>query len=159
MASSKLRKNTRLKHGLLLISALVVAACGITKPNGQNSDNANRSLRATAEKASNLSSLERQAYTRNTLLKFSEAEQNYREVIRLANELLPREQGNVEQESAEAMSLLLHLALNKSNLRQFDLAADGLRQVTEQWPVYHTTQYTLINSIKTNHLIHYNPLS
>ena len=106
----------------LIAAALIAASCGITKPSGQNNDNANRSLRATAEKASNLTALERQAYTRNTLLKFSEAEQNYREVIRLANELLPREQGNVEQESAEAMSLLLHLALNKSNLRQFDLA-------------------------------------
>ena len=112
----------KMKVGLVLVAALAVASCGITKPNGQNNENANRSLRATAEKASNLSALERQAYTRNTLLKFSEAEQNYREVIRLANELLPRDQGNVEQESAEAMSLLLHLALNKSNLRQFDLA-------------------------------------
>ena len=123
MISDDLKTISRgLKISLAFAATLAVASCGITKPNGQNDENANRSLRAAAEKASNLSALERQAYTRNTLLKFSEAEQNYREVIRLANELLPRDQGNVEQESAEAMSLLLHLALNKSNLRQFDLA-------------------------------------
>lgn len=110
------------RFGFLLAFCSCIAACGITKPSGQNADRKNQNLRAAAEKASNLSSLELQAYTRNTLLKFSEAEQNYREVIRLANELLPTEQGNVEQESAEAMGLLLHLALNKSNLRQFDLA-------------------------------------
>ncbi|MGD1924312.1 MAG: CHAT domain-containing protein [Paracoccaceae bacterium] len=110
----------------LLTAAIIlgVASCGITKPSGDGSNTPNANLRETAEKASNLTTLERQAYTRNTLLKFSEAEQNYREVIRLANELLPRDQFNVEQESAEAMSLLLHLALNKSNLRQFDLAEE-----------------------------------
>ena len=123
MISFKLKGTTRIWNvGLLVAATMIAASCGITKPSGQNGEETNRSLRAKAEKASNLSTLERQAYTRNTLLKFSEAEQNYREVIRLANELLPTEQGNVEQESAEAMSLLLHLALNKSNLRQFDLA-------------------------------------
>ena len=101
----------------------LLAGCGLTKPQGAE-DTVNPNLRATAEKASNLSALEQQAYTRNTLLKFSEAEQNYREVIRLADDLLPRDQEDVEGESAAAMGLLLHLALNKSNLRQFDLAEE-----------------------------------
>ena len=101
----------------------LIAGCGLTKPQGAG-ETVNPNLRATAEKASNLSALEQQAYTRNTLLKFSEAEQNYREVIRLADDLLPRDQEDVEGESATAMGLLLHLALNKSNLRQFDLAEE-----------------------------------
>ncbi len=53
----------------------LVAACGLTKPQGTE-ETVNPNLRATAEKASNLSALEQQAYTRNTLLKFSEADKN-----------------------------------------------------------------------------------
>lgn len=106
-----------------VLACSLLAACGLTKPDGAGG-NVNPNLRATAEKASSLSALEQQAYTRNTLLKFSEAEQNYREVIRLADDLLPRDQEDVEGESAAAMGLLLHLALNKSNLRQFDLAEE-----------------------------------
>ena len=106
-----------------LLTGSLLVACGLATPQGTG-DTVNPNLRATAEKASNLSALEQQAYTRNTLLKFSEAEQNYREVIRLANDLLPRDQEDVEGESAAAMGLLLHLALNKSNLRQFDLAEE-----------------------------------
>ncbi|MEM7211192.1 MAG: hypothetical protein AAF479_04740, partial [Pseudomonadota bacterium] len=106
----------------------ILASCGITKPSGEGAGGVDTSLRDTATKASNLTELEIQAYTRNTLLRFQEAEQNYQEVIRLADDLRPRDLSNVEQQSAEAMSLLLHLALNKSNLGQHDRAEEFFSQ-------------------------------
>ena len=60
--------------GIVVAATILgLASCGITKPSGQNSNSRDANLVKTAEKASNLTSLERQAYTRNTLLKFSEA--------------------------------------------------------------------------------------
>ncbi|MEM6661308.1 MAG: CHAT domain-containing protein, partial [Pseudomonadota bacterium] len=82
---------------------------------GQISEERRQSLRETAEKASRLSELQRSAYTSNTLLKFSAAEQNYRETLTLARQLFPTD-------PARASSLRLHLALNKSNLGQYEQA-------------------------------------
>jgi tetratricopeptide (TPR) repeat protein len=78
-------------------------------------------LKATAKKANHLSDLQQAAYTRNTLLRFSAAEQDYRETLSLARELFPLD-------PAKASSLRLHLALNKSNLGQFDAAEDLFRR-------------------------------
>lgn len=96
-----------------LVTAL--AACGLVGTD-QGIDSATRDeLRAVANKASRLSDLEQQAYQRNTLLQFSAAEQDYRETLSLARELFPTD-------PARASNLRLHLALNKSNLGQFESA-------------------------------------
>lgn len=72
-------------------------------------------LKAVAQKANKLSNLQQAAYTRNTLFEFSGAEEDYRETLTLARELFPLD-------PAKASSLRLHLALNKSNLGQFESA-------------------------------------
>lgn len=111
------------------VLAGVLVACGIPAPGKKDLEPRREALRETAEKASQLSVLERQAYTRNTLLQFSAAEQDYRDTLQLARELFPTD-------PARASSLLLHLALNKSNLGQFDSAEelfDNSRTVVEEF--------------------------
>ena len=93
----------------------LVAGCGLEGGGGGISTERRETLRATAEKASRLSRLQQQAYSRNTLLQFSAAEADYRETLSLARELFPTD-------PARASSLRLHLALNKSNLGQFESA-------------------------------------
>jgi CHAT domain-containing protein len=110
----------------VLLAAL--AACGLTGSQ-QHLDSATRDeLRAVADKASRLSDLEQQAYQRNTLLQFSAAEQDYRETLSLARELFPTD-------PARASNLRLHLALNKSNLGQFESAEslfERSREIVEE---------------------------
>lgn len=96
----------------------LVSGCGLDGAGAGISDERRNELRATAEKASRLSALQRQAYSRNTLLQFSAAEADYRETLSLARELFPTD-------PARASSLRLHLALNKSNLGQYE-SAEGL---------------------------------
>ncbi len=104
--------------------ALALAACGLVQT-GQGTDATGRDeIRAVADKASRLSELEQQAYQRNTLLQFSAAEQDYRETLSLARELFPTD-------PARASNLRLHLALNKSNLGQFE-SAESLFQRSRQ---------------------------
>lgn len=108
----------RLRVPAVLATALVgavVAACGLDGMSSGVSESRREELRATAEKASRLSELQRQAYSRNTLLQFSAAEADYRETLSLARELFPTD-------PARASSLRLHLALNKSNLGQYESA-------------------------------------
>lgn len=100
------------------ISAVALAAlgaCGLTGESATISEARRAELKEIADKASRLSELQRQAYTRNTLLQFSAAEQDYRETLGLARDLFPTD-------PARASSLRLHLALNKSNLGQFESA-------------------------------------
>ncbi len=99
--------------GLVLVFA--IGACGVFEERQEIDESRRDELRQTAVKASRLSSLQRQAYTRNTLLQFSAAEQDYRETLGLARDLFPTD-------PARASSLRLHLALNKSNLGQFETA-------------------------------------
>ncbi len=105
-----------------------LAACGLADTD-QGIDSATREeLRAVADKASRLSDLEQQAYQRNTLLQFSAAEQDYRETLSLARELFPTD-------PARASNLRLHLALNKSNLGQFESAEslfERSREIVEE---------------------------
>ena len=93
----------------------IVAGCGLDNMGPGVSEDRREELRITAEKASRLSVLQRQAYSRNTLLQFSAAEADYRQTLGLARELFPTD-------PARASSLRLHLALNKSNLGQFESA-------------------------------------
>ena len=95
--------------------ALTVGACGLVENQTTISDSRRGELRQIADKASRLSELQRQAYTRNSLLQFSAAEQDYRETLGLARDLFPTD-------PARASALRLHLALNKSNLGQFESA-------------------------------------
>ncbi len=97
------------------IAVGALSSCGLTQDTGGLSDDRRKELRQTADKATRLSELQRQAYTRNTLLQFSAAEQDYRETLGLARDLFPTD-------PARASSLRLHLALNKSNLGQFESA-------------------------------------
>ncbi|MEM7422066.1 MAG: hypothetical protein AAF334_00005, partial [Pseudomonadota bacterium] len=101
----------------LAVAAALLVACGVVAPGKKVNDARREALRVTAEKASQLSVLQQQAYNRNTTLQFSAAEADYRETFRLARELFPTD-------PAKASSLLLHLALNKSNLGQFESAED-----------------------------------
>ena len=109
----------RLRTGGAIIATCligsIVAACGLEGSSSGISDDRRAALRNTAEKASRLSELQRQAYSRNTLLQFSAAEADYRETLSLARELFPTD-------PARASSLRLHLALNKSNLGQYESA-------------------------------------
>lgn len=105
-------------RGVALATTLgVLAACG----GGAEPDKAEKAeladLKATAKKANKLSDLQHAAYTRNTLLQFAAAEADYRETLSLARELFPLD-------PAKASTLRLHLALNKSNLGQFESAED-----------------------------------
>lgn len=105
-------------RGAALASALgILASCGggAEPEKAENAELAD--LKATAQKANKLSNLQQAAYTRNTLLRFSAAEQDYRETLTLARELFPLD-------PARASSLRLHLALNKSNLGQYESAED-----------------------------------
>ncbi|HET7410512.1 MAG TPA: hypothetical protein VFJ13_09955, partial [Paracoccaceae bacterium] len=102
------------------LGALLVAgglsSCGLDSTRGETiPPDRQEELAAIAEKTSRLSELEQQAYLRNTLLQFSAAEQDYRETLTLARELFPTD-------PARASDLRLHLALNKSNLGQFESA-------------------------------------
>ncbi len=105
-----------------------LAACGLAGTE-EGIDSATREeLRTVADKASRLSDLEQQAYQRNTLLQFSAAEQDYRETLSLARELFPTD-------PARASNLRLHLALNKSNLGQFESAEslfERSREIVEE---------------------------
>ena len=98
-----------------LALTLSLASCGLTGSGETISESRRAELKEIADKASRLSDLQRQAYTRNTLLQFSAAEQDYRETLGLARDLFPTD-------PAKASSLRLHLALNKSNLGQFESA-------------------------------------
>lgn len=70
---------------------------------------------AEVEQAERLARLERAAYASNTLLEFENAERAYREASRIARELFPDDrQAQAEQ--------TLHLALNLSNLGDYDTA-------------------------------------
>lgn len=112
----------------VLAGATALGACGLNQGASGISDERRKELRATADKATRLSELQRQAYTRNTLLQFSAAEQDYRETLGLARDLFPTD-------PARASSLRLHLALNKSNLGQFESAEslfDRSRRIVEE---------------------------
>lgn len=98
---------------LLLGGAL--ASCGLDPKGSSISPARLQELQDVADRASRFSELEQQAYQRNTLLQFSAAEQDYRETLSLARELFPTD-------PARASYLRLHLALNKSNLGQFESA-------------------------------------
>lgn len=110
-----------------LVAVGTLAACGLDPKSSSLSDERMGELQAVADKASRFSELEQQAYERNTLLQFSAAEQDYRETLSLARELFPTD-------PARASYLRLHLALNKSNLGQFESAEslfDRSRQIVE----------------------------
>lgn len=99
-----------------VLLAGMLGSCGLDSTGRQAiPSDRQETLASIAEKSSRLSELERQAYTRNTLLQFSAAEQDYRETLTLARELFPTD-------PARASDLRLHLALNKSNLGQFESA-------------------------------------
>ena len=87
--------------------------------------------RADAAEASRLIDLERAAYVSNTLLRFESAEADYRETLALARRLFVND-------PLRAAELRLHLAMNKSNLGQFEtaenlfgLSMDPVREVGE----------------------------
>ncbi len=106
----------------------VLTSCGLDPKSSSISPERRSELQAVADKASRFSELEQQAYQRNTLLQFSAAEQDYRETLSLARELFPTD-------PARASYLRLHLALNKSNLGQFESAEslfDRSRQIVEE---------------------------
>jgi CHAT domain-containing protein len=108
--------------------AVAVSACGLVPPERRSDATGGDQMRAVADKASRLSELEQQAYQRNTLLQFSAAEQDYRETLGLARELFPTD-------PARASNLRLHLALNKSNLGQFESAEslfERSREIVEE---------------------------
>jgi len=109
------------RAGLAAAALAVLASCGVpAKPEKAESATL-ADLRATAQKANKLSDLQQAAYTRNTLFRFSAAESDYRETLGLARELFPLD-------PARASSLRLHLALNKSNLGQYDAAEELFRR-------------------------------
>lgn len=74
-----------------------------------------RSVREDAIEASRLIELEHAAYISNSLLRFQSAEADYRETLSLARRVFDRD-------PLRASELRLHLALNKSNLGQFETA-------------------------------------
>ncbi len=97
-------------------SALALAAC--TPPDEEISltdDSADAPSAEQLEKAERLTRLERAAYASNTQLEFENAERAYREASQIARELFPEDrQAQAEQ--------TLHLALNLSNLGDYDTA-------------------------------------
>jgi len=105
------------RAAMLLVVLGSLAACGGGEETEKAGDPKLADLKATAQKANKLSDLQQAAYTRNTLLRFSAAEQDYRETLGLARELFPLD-------PAKASSLRLHLALNKSNLGQYEAAEE-----------------------------------
>lgn len=102
----------------------VLAGCGMPATPLKNDSAELRDLRDIAEKATKLSDLQQAAYTRNTLFRFAAAEQDYRETLSLARELFPLD-------PAKASSLRLYLALNKSNLGQYDSAESLFKRSRE----------------------------
>lgn len=111
---------TRPKAWAFAAALLAVAACGLEPKTSVDSARL-ESLKALAQKANRLSDLQQQAYTRNTLLRFSSAEADYRETLGLARDLFPTD-------PARASTLRLNLALNKSNLGQYEAAEDLFKQ-------------------------------
>ena len=113
----------------ILLIAGTLGSCGLDSTRGGGiSAERHDEFQAIADKASRFSKLEQQAYTRNSLLQFSAAEQDYRETLSLARELFPTD-------PARASYLRLHLALNKSNLGQFESAEslfDRSRGIVEE---------------------------
>ena len=123
-----LRRKAGLAVAATFLGGALLTACGLEGSGSGISDERRQSLRETAEKASRLSELQQQAYSRNTLLQFSAAEADYRETLSLARLLFPTD-------PARASSLRLHLALNKSNLGQFESAEnlfDRSRSIVEE---------------------------
>ncbi len=97
-------------------SLLALAAC---TPSDEEisliDESADAPSAAEVAQAEKLARLERAAYASNTLLEFENAERAYREASRIARELFPDDrQAQAEQ--------TLHLALNLSNLGDYDTA-------------------------------------
>lgn len=122
------RKAAAASAAAALLVAGMLASCGLDPSGSGISPDRREDLQALADKASRFSQLEQQAYERNTLLQFSAAEQDYRETLSLARDLFPTD-------PARASYLRLHLALNKSNLGQFESAEslfDRSRQIVAE---------------------------
>ena len=103
------------------VVALSLTACGIAPEDTSTQIPADPQLAEAAIAATEFSDLRQLAYTRNTLLQFSAAEQDYRDTLSLARRLFPKD-------PALASSIRLSLALNKSNLGQYETAEDLFAQ-------------------------------
>ncbi len=111
----------RWRAGIGAVLAACVLAVGSCAPAGGGggaavgSGASERSVREDAMEASRLIELERAAYVSNSLLRFETAETDYRETLSLARRVF-------EDDPLRASELRLHLAINKSNLGQFETA-------------------------------------